>query len=763
MSRGKLLGIALAAVAVVAFLLITGLKHVPSGSEGLHVAGNGRKALYETGWHFIRPFSGKFLVYPVGELAVRSPREGSNTVLLSDGRSVEVALSFLMNIPPRSAERLYGIFGDDFTSSLDKALLDAIEIQAGALAPETADEAPGTFASTVAEDLSETLANAHITLASVRVESWGPAGAESAAGAAHIAAAPLRRIFFIGVDAGDWNIINPLIEEGKLPNFKKIVKEGATGPLRSMDPMLSPLLWTTMATGKLPEEHGILSCTVTDPATGRQIPTPRTYRKVDAYWNMMSDYGRKVDVIGWLATHPAEKINGMMVTDRFGYLAYAATLGQADTPIPGAISPAERYPEISGLVVKSSDVTLAEMQRFMHIGESEFNKSRAAQFDPENPINNMVLIYATAMSYRNITLHLLDKDRPDFLGVYFELVDAAGHIFMPYAPPKMAGVSEADFRRYKDAMTETYVLQDRIIGEILERCDANTVVMITSDHGFKSGDSRPTSGAHIMGGHAMQWHDVEGIICLYGAGIRKGYRIEGASLIDVTPTILALAGFPRVGDMPGSVLEEAFEPSFRDALNTSSVATLQRKRAAESAASLKARAAEEAEMKRLEALGYITLENPDALNNLGLRYQKEGRLEEAVAEFKKSLALRPSHAPTLNNLGVCYAMLNRHDEADETFRKALAVNPKDFFALNNLAMLSRVKGDLDQARRFAEKAVEIEPNYAPGRYTLGSVYALSGDFERAAEQFQAALKIEPGNPDFKQALESCRGKTGSRR
>ena len=245
----------------------------------------------------------------------------------------------------------------------------------------------------------------------------GGAAAENAEG---VSAAPLRKIVFIGVDAGDWRIIGPLMEKGKLPNFKRIVDKGATGPLQSMDPMISPLLWTTMATGKLPEEHGVLSTTAYDPSTGRQIPITRMYRKVDAFWNMMSDYGRSVDIVGWLATYPAEEIHGTMVTDRVGHIAYAAVLGQGDAALSGAVSPARRADEIGKLIVRSENVPFDEIKRFMHIDKAHFERSRAIEFDRENPANNMLLVYATAASDRAVALHLIENDRPDFLGVCFD-------------------------------------------------------------------------------------------------------------------------------------------------------------------------------------------------------------------------------------------------------------------------------------------------------------------------------------------------------
>jgi predicted AlkP superfamily phosphohydrolase/phosphomutase len=60
-------------------------------------------------------------------------------------------------------------------------------------------------------------------------------------------------VLFIGVDGADWEIIQPLMQRGRLPHFAQIVRDGAAGELESIEPMLSPLLWTTMATGKLPK------------------------------------------------------------------------------------------------------------------------------------------------------------------------------------------------------------------------------------------------------------------------------------------------------------------------------------------------------------------------------------------------------------------------------------------------------------------------------------------------------------------------------
>ncbi len=742
----------LAAVVVVVVLFIRGLEHIPEGYEGVRPAGGGRFSLYESGWFFTNPLGGKIIVYPVGDKDYRYPEKEGERVVFKDGRDAEVYFTFRIRIPSGSAMDLYNYFGEEFENKLGDIFQDAVEIQAAKITSSAHARSPGDYEMAVEEDVRDVFLSTPLSLLSVKIESWNLLEGEGTFVAADVAREPVRKILFIGVDGADWIIINALLEKGKLPNLKKIIEGGATGPLRSIEPLLSPLIWTTMATGKLPEEHGVLNFTVEDPETGEKIPITRMSRKADAFWNMMSDYGRSVDIIGWLATYPAEKINGTMVTDRVGYLAFASP-EESGAPPPAAVYPPEHIDKIAGLLVNSTEVPFEEVERIIHIDQQTFDENKKMAFDPKNPVNNFILIYATASSYFKISKHLYDSDRPDFFGVYFEIVDAVGHLFMPFAPPKRGDVSDEDYRKFKDAVDETYVFQDRIIGELLERIDDNTVVMIVSDHGFKSGDARLKASAEIWGGHAAQWHRLSGIICLYGRGIRPGFKIRNASVIDIAPTILALAGFPRVEDMPGKILADAFEPSLQEALNPTTVATLGRDRGDQPVGEEMSGVLDQAQLKKLEALGYLTAENPDALDNLGQRYQKQGQFEKAIVEYKKALALRPNFASALNNIGICYGQLKRYPEAERSFKKALEINPEDMFAMNNLAVMYLTTGRFEEARRFGEMAISIEPKYTNAHITLGSVYATIGKYELAEKEFRTALEIEPDN---RSALDNLR-------
>jgi tetratricopeptide (TPR) repeat protein len=507
--------------------------------------------------------------------------------------------------------------------------------------------------------------------------------------------------------------------------------------------MLSPLVWTTIATGKLPEQHGVLNFTVADPETGKQMPITRMYRRVDAFWNILGDYGRTVDVVGWLASYPAETINGVMVTDRVGYLAYAET-GQGSGLAKGSVFPDDRIDEISRLVVRSADVDFDDFSKLLHIGRDEFETNKLLSFDPENPVNNMIMLYASALTYESIAKHLLGE-QPDVLAAYFELTDAAGHLFMNFAPPRQSWVENEDYELFKDAMLETYKMQDRIIGDFMDMCDENTVLIIASDHGFKSGASRPKLGGEIGGGHAAFWHQKLGIIGVYGNGVRRGHKLSGASVLDIAPTLLALQGLPQPADMPGKILAGAFEDSLAGRFNTAVVATLQRRRAVTEQSSPVDNASSAEALKKLEALGYITPDNPDAFNNLGQRYMDKREYEKAITEFKKALTINPNFPSALNNIGVCYGRLKQFQLAEQSFKRALALKGDDVYAMNNLAILFRETGDFDSAIEYGEMAIRVEPNYANGHLTLGSIFATLGQLDRAEREFEKTLELDPGN------------------
>src|ERR1041384_5542500 len=147
------------------------------------------------------------------------------------------------------------------------------------------------------------------------------------------------RVLLIGWDGADWKLINPLLEAGQMPHLARLIERGAMGNIASLTPMLSPILWTSIATGKHADKHQILGFAEPDGARGRIRPVTSTSRRCKAIWNIASERGLRAGVVNWFASPPAESINGFVVTDRFPH-----AVGRPDQPWPqppDSIHPAE--------------------------------------------------------------------------------------------------------------------------------------------------------------------------------------------------------------------------------------------------------------------------------------------------------------------------------------------------------------------------------------------------------------------------------------
>ncbi|MEJ2721608.1 MAG: alkaline phosphatase family protein, partial [bacterium] len=123
-------------------------------------------------------------------------------------------------------------------------------------------------------------------------------------------------ILLIGLDGVEWNVVKPLVDAGKLPVMADLMNRGSYGYIESMRPTYSPLIWTTIATGKTPNKHGITHFVyeVFEDGVKQRRYFTSGHRKTKAFWNILSDYGQTVHTIGWWMTYPVEHVNGIMVS-----------------------------------------------------------------------------------------------------------------------------------------------------------------------------------------------------------------------------------------------------------------------------------------------------------------------------------------------------------------------------------------------------------------------------------------------------------------
>ena len=102
-----------------------------------------------------------------------------------------------------------------------------------------------------------------------------------------------------------------------MPTLASLMSAGVSGNLATIQPVLSPMLWNSIATGKRADKHGICGFVEPKPDGSGVRPVTSTSRQCKALWNILSQEGLRSNVVSWYASHPAEPIDGAVVTDRY--------------------------------------------------------------------------------------------------------------------------------------------------------------------------------------------------------------------------------------------------------------------------------------------------------------------------------------------------------------------------------------------------------------------------------------------------------------
>ena len=388
------------------------------------------------------------------------------------------------------------------------------------------------------------------------------------------------RVLLIGVDAATWDVMRPLMAAGKLPTFARLVKEGWSATLLSMEPTISPALWTTIATGKRPERHGIKGFLSTD-GTGSSggVPVTSNLRRTEALWTIASREGRRVDVVGWYVTWPVEPVNGVMVSDRFGPEDRGPLVAPSTDEAVRGVYPPSRAPELESLFVRAD--------RFLNPYEREFHR--------------MFKAYPVDATRTAIAEHLMRTAPADLTLVYLWGIDPMQHHFWGYYQPGSVpglALNAENVELNGGKIPGYYGTVDEFIARLVAPLGSRDTVLIVSDHG--AGPMKEYDADAGLSGD----HRIEGIVIAAGNHIRPGVAPSPVSILDVTPTVLYLLGLPIAEDMEGTLMRDAIAPSFLAAHPPEAIATYEQGRAAAPAAPVASPM--DAQIKeRLRSLGYI--------------------------------------------------------------------------------------------------------------------------------------------------------------
>jgi len=245
-------------------------------------------------------------------------------------------------------------------------------------------------------------------------------------------------------------------------------------------------------------------------------------------WKLLGDAGHRVGIVGFWNTWPAYPVNGFLVTSRMGLR------GRRQNTTSALTWPLELASELEPLYPSPSDMkeTFAEIHSFDCVPPLTERASALADVLRQDEL------------YFRASKKLLPTLESGLFTVYFESIDVASHLYLHWRAG--SPIPEECQDPVRDLVDEIYVQIDRWMGELLDILPADSVVFVVSDHGMgPAGD--------------QGLHSPHGIFIAAGEGIRKDAEYQGASLLDIAPTILHELSEPVPLGMDGKVLAPIFE------------------------------------------------------------------------------------------------------------------------------------------------------------------------------------------------------------
>ena len=372
------------------------------------------------------------------------------------------------------------------------------------------------------------------------------------------------RVVLLGFDGANWATMDPLIESGKLPLFAELKQDAAWAPLTTFKPTKSPVIWTTIATGKPMEKHGILDFVFIE-KNDLQVPYSNSERREPSIWQILTGFGLRSVIVNWFVTYPPDAIEGVMVSNRFRKTLLVndeRRRGMADTVHPPHyFDDLLSFLELDGGAVRAA----RDLPDLAALHESLHAESDAGSV----PVLKDYDIYVLQESLNErIAHHLFETEEFDFFAAYFRLPDIVQHMALRLVEPdavdevlhalKTGTLSDAEERAFYERLSlllePFYRYMERIVASYVNAPGhENTYFVIVSDHGFT---------LHSGGYDHYHIPDTlpapDGVFVMKGPKVRPG-RAPDAGVYDIAPTILHLLDLPSGADMSGAPLSAALD------------------------------------------------------------------------------------------------------------------------------------------------------------------------------------------------------------
>lgn len=257
----------------------------------------------------------------------------------------------------------------------------------------------------------------------------------------------MGRVLVIGLDGATFDIMGPLVKEGKLPTIAGLMKEGTSGNLKSTIPFVTAPAWTSFMTGKNPGKHGVFGFLERKRDSYERVLVDGSAIRAKTLWEILSESGKKSIVVNVPMTYPPRKINGLLIS------------GMGAPASENFCYPTAVQRELGDYRVDTDVI---------------YRPGREEEFLDD--------LDDVTRKRRKVVLTLLKRDWDFFMCVFVGL-DRVQHHFWRFIDPDNPSYDEDAAKRFGSVITDYYQRMDKIIKEMVENAgDASVVLM--SDHGF---------------------------------------------------------------------------------------------------------------------------------------------------------------------------------------------------------------------------------------------------------------------------------------
>ena len=266
----------------------------------------------------------------------------------------------------------------------------------------------------------------------------------------------VKKVFVIGLDGATFDVINPLIEKGKLPHLESLIKRGSSSRMISTIPPLTAPAWLALSTGLNPGKTGTYDFLKRKSIKSSELTTVSSDDfKGRAFWDFLSSNGKKITIVNYPMLFPPYEINGYMISG-------IGTSWHENITYPSGLKK-----EIAKWTNGSYKVILKLLDKYEDI--DLFMKDLYNMFDQR----------------LKVVKKLMEREWDLFFAV-FAATDRIQHLMWKHLDRNHPYYKENDSSKCKLIFEEFWAYVDRALGELIDSVPGNTNILIVSDHGFGS-------------------------------------------------------------------------------------------------------------------------------------------------------------------------------------------------------------------------------------------------------------------------------------